>query len=131
MRRIIAEYAIIYTLGAIGYGLLELLWRGYTHWSMTVAGGLCFMIIYGMNAKRAGWGLYKKCMVGALVVTTVEFVLGCIVNIALGWRVWDYSHMPFSVMGQVCLTFCVLWFLLCLPILAVSELLQKKLFGYR
>ncbi len=131
MRKTIAEYSIIYTLGAMGYGLLETLWRGYTHWSMTIAGGLCFMLIYGINAQHGGWGLFKKCMAGTLAVTAVEFTIGCVVNIMLGWHVWDYSSMPFSVMGQVCLGFCGLWFMLCLPILAFSDLLQKKLFGYR
>ncbi len=131
MRKVIAEYAIIYTLGAMGYGLLETLWRGYTHWSMTVAGGLCFILVYGINARHERWGLFKKCIAGALAVTGVEFIIGCIVNIILGWHVWDYSGMPFSVMGQICLSFCGLWFMLCLPLLAFSQLLQKKLFGYR
>ncbi|WMJ84561.1 putative ABC transporter permease [Oscillospiraceae bacterium LTW-04] len=131
MRTTIAEYSIVYTMGAMGYGLLETLWRGYTHWSMTIAGGLCFMLIYSINARRKEWGIFKKCIAGAISVTTVEFVIGVIVNIVLGWQVWDYSDMPFSVLGQVCLSFCGLWFLLCIPMMRLSELLQRKLFGYR
>lgn len=131
LRIVIAEYSIIYTIGAMGYGLLETLWRGYTHWSMTVAGGLCLMLIYGINARYDHWGFFKKCMASAIAVTVVEFVIGCVVNLMLGWHVWDYSSMPFSLMGQVCLGFCGLWFLLCIPLLTFSALLQKKLFGYR
>lgn len=131
MRKIIAEYSMIYTAGALGYGLLEIIWRGHTHWSMTVAGGLCLMIIYAVNAYHESWGLLKKCALCALAVTVVEFVIGCIVNIILGWQVWDYSALPFSIMGQVCLGFFFLWFLLCIPVLTFSEILQKKVFGYR
>ena len=131
MRKVIAEYSIIYTLGAMGYGLLETIWRGYTHWSMTIAGGLCFMLIYNINARHDNWGVLKKSVAGALAVTAVEFTIGCIVNILFGWHVWDYSQMPFSVMGQVCLGFCGLWFLLCIPIMTFSDVLQKKVFGYR
>lgn len=131
LRKTIAEYSIIYTMGAIGYGLLEMIWRGYTHWSMTVAGGICFVLIYGINARYEDWGLFKKCIASTIAVTVVEFVIGFIVNIILGWQVWDYSGMPFSIMGQVCLGFCGLWFLLCIPMLTFSEFLQKKLFGYR
>ena len=131
MRKAIAEYAIVYTIGAIGYGIMEIVWRGYTHWSMTITGGLCLMLIYFTNASRNQWGLFKKCLICALLITSVEFMVGCVVNIMLGWQVWDYSNMPFSLMGQVCLGFCALWMLLCLPMLLFSELLQKKIFGYR
>lgn len=130
LRKTIAEYSIIYTIGAMGYGTLEIVWRGHTHWSMTITGGLCLILIYFTNANRHNWSLIQKCLTCAFEVTSVEFIVGCVVNIILGWQVWDYSSMPFSLMGQVCLGFCGLWFLLCIPMLLFSEFLQKKLFGY-
>ena len=49
-------------------------------------------------------------VVGSLcIVTPLEFVTGCIVNLWLGWNVWDYSNIPFNVMGQICLPFSALW----------------------
>lgn len=129
-RRITAEYAIIYTMGALGYGLLEILWRGYTHWSMTVTGGLCFVILYRLNAQKRHWPFWQKCAAGALAVTLVEFAVGCVVNLGLGWHVWDYSAQPFSLLGQVCLGFALLWLLLCVPIFALAELLRHRLFCY-
>ena len=36
----------IFIAGALGYCLLEILWRGYTHPSMGIAGGLCLIGIY-------------------------------------------------------------------------------------
>ena len=34
------EKIVLFSIGAMGYGLIEILWRGYTHWSMLTAGGI-------------------------------------------------------------------------------------------
>ena len=43
--------AAIFLLGALGYGAVETLWRGGTHWTMLLTGGVCFLLIY-LNATR-------------------------------------------------------------------------------
>lgn len=50
-----------------------------------------------------------QCVIGAAVITLVEFVAGLIVNVWLGWDVWDYSGAPFNIMGQICLPYSALW----------------------
>lgn len=129
MRVKIAEYAIIYTLGAIGYSALEIVWRGYTHWTMTITGGICFAAIYFINDHMHELSLLKKCAICTLIITAIEFAVGCVVNIMLGWRVWDYSGLPFSLMGQICLGFCALWFLLCIPVVWFSDFIRNWVFG--
>ena len=42
---------LIFSIGACGYGLIEILWRGYTHWSMLGAGGLSFLGLSGIACK--------------------------------------------------------------------------------
>ncbi len=61
------------------------------------------------------------------IITTLEFIVGYIVNIILKWNVWDYSNMPFNIMGQICLGFSTLWFALGIPMTKVSDFLKKKL----
>ena len=39
---------------------------------------------------------------GALIVTAYEFTVGLIVNVKLGWDIWDYSSIPFNILGQIC-----------------------------
>ena len=129
MRAKIAEFAIIYTIGAVGYCALELIWRGYSHWTMTVTGGICFLAVYLIENTMRKSSLISKCAVSALVITSAEFLVGCIVNLLLGWRVWDYSDLPFSIMGQVCLGFFFLWFLLSFPALLLSKVISEKVFG--
>ena len=127
-RRRIAEAAILYTIGSLGYCLLELSWRGYTHWSMAVTGGICFFLLYQIDARFSRRTLFWRCFAGALAVTAVELAVGCVVNLALGWGVWDYSRMPMQLWGQICLPFFLLWFLLCIPVLGVTGMLRCSLF---
>ena len=115
----------VYLGGALGYGLLELLWRGRTHWTMLLTGGACFLIIYHLNDKLAEKSLWVKCMAGAFIITALELAVGSIVNLALGWNVWDYSRLPLHFMGQICLVYSLMWFLLCIPLHALCNRIRR------
>lgn len=121
------NYGFIYALGSVGYGLVEILWRGYTHWTMALTGGTCFVLLYRTNIRMAGKKLWQKCLAGSSLITVTEFIVGCVVNLKLKWNVWDYSNLPFNVKGQICLLYSVLWFFLCIPVLMASGKLQKYL----
>ena len=121
------KYLNVFVIGAVGYALLELLWRGRTHWTMMITGGICFMIIYALS-RLERVPLAYKCAIGALSITAVEFVVGCIVNRMLGWGVWDYSDLEYNIMGQVCLLFSILWYLICIPALYLCKVLDNTLF---
>ena len=109
------EYPLTFFLGGTAYMLIEILWRGYTHWTMGICAGICFVGIYWFEQKHPQANLFLKCLFGVFFIAANEFVAGCIVNIILGWHVWDYSNMPLNLLGQVCLPFLFLWFLLCFP----------------
>lgn len=104
------EKLFIYLLGAAGYGILELLWRGYTHWTMLVVGGLCFFLIYHIFRRYSFCTIWEKALAGSMIITVVELLSGIVINVILGWEVWDYSDEFFNIMGQVCLLYSVLWF---------------------
>ena len=95
---------------------------------MAVTGGICFFLLYQIDARFSRRTLFWRCFAGALAVTAVEFAVGCVVNLALGWGVWDYSRMPMQLWGQICLPFFLLWFLLCIPVLGVTGMLRCSLF---
>ena len=103
------NYFVLFGLGAFSYGLLEVIWRGYSHWSMMIAGGLCFVAFSLISEKFSGIPLLYKCILGSLTVTATELVFGLFFNLVLGLRVWDYSDIPLNFLGQVCLLFSVLW----------------------
>ena len=103
------RYLIIFTAGSAGYGFIEILWRGRTHWSMLIAGGLCFVVFSVIEKNLKNTRLLYKCILGSISVTLVELIFGLIFNVLLDQKVWDYSRMPLNLAGQICLTFSVLW----------------------
>ena len=102
---------ILFLIGGGIYYLLEVLWRGYSHWTMFILGGLCFVIMGLLNEYKFSWNdsLIKQSIISACIITVFEFITGCIVNLWLGWHVWDYSELPCNLLGQVCLYYFLLW----------------------
>ena len=88
--------AALFLIGAFGYGAIEILWRGYTHWTMLFAGGTCFTIYYKLCEDEKNMPLFAKCFFGALIMTCVELMFGTVVNVLLNWNVWDYSNIPLN-----------------------------------
>ena len=117
----------IFLIGAAAYSALELLWRGHTHWTMSVVGGTCFVCICKLSKKMKKSVMWKKCLAGTGVITAIEFVSGLIVNKKYNLDVWDYSALPLNVMGQICLPYCGLWFLLCVPAFWLSDYINYSL----
>ncbi|WP_037372970.1 putative ABC transporter permease [Anaerovorax odorimutans] len=119
------EKGIIFFIGAIGYGIGEVCFRGYTHWSMLVTGGFCFLVLYIANIRLEHTKLWKKCILGAILITCAEFIVGCIVNLWLDWHVWNYSRYKVQFLGQICLPFSILWFIICFPVYKLSSILHN------
>ena len=81
------EYAFVYLFGGIMYGLMEVIWRGHTHWTMTLTGGTALLILYIINIKMSNCNIFLKCLIGASAITLLEFTVGVIINIILKWNV--------------------------------------------
>ncbi len=124
MNKVVRE-VFIFTFGASVYPLLEILGRGRTHWSMSIAGGLCFLSICFVNHIFTKRSKIIKCAVCALAITAIEFMIGYYANTLHHWNVWDYSAMPFNILGQVCMPFTILWFCLSLPALKIGEYIER------
>ena len=118
--------AAAFGLGTVGYPLLELLWRGHTHCTMALTGGSCALLLCETAGTRLPFPL--KCLLSAGEITAVEFAVGCLVNLKLGWEVWDYSGQPYNLLGQVCPGYAGLWLLLSAPALGGCALARKKIF---
>lgn len=108
--KLILKYLIFFILGGAIYYTLEILFRGYSHPSMFVLGGICYILI-GIINEYFPWEMYieKQIAIGVAVILVLEFVTGCIVNLWLGWNVWDYSDQFCNLLGQICLPFAILW----------------------
>ena len=107
------------------YGSIELLYRGYTHWTMLILGGLCFTVMYLLSGTALPF--MARLLFSALIISVLEFGTGYVVNIILGWQVWDYSSQPFNILGQVCPTFTFIWFLLSVPGMSLCWFLRHAI----
>ena len=114
-------------IGGVGYALIELAWRGRTHWSMMLAGGLCFVLFSEIARRYRGRSLLGKAVAAALGVTLVEWFFGVVFNVLLQMHVWDYSQVPFNFFGQICLRYTLLWGALSLVFLPVADRLNRRL----
>lgn len=119
----------LFTSGGLLYIILELAWRGWTHWSMFALGGLCFVCL-GLINEVIPWiiPLWRQVVIGACVITALEFLTGCVVNLWLGWGVWDYSQLPGNVLGQICPQFIILWLPVALAGIVLDDWLRYWLF---
>lgn len=103
-----------FLFGALGYGLVEILWRGRTHPSMLVTGGICLCAMKRICAL--GHGVIRNALKCAAFITATEFLVGVLVNGVFQMKVWDYSKEKGNILGQICPRFSAAWFLLSLPI---------------
>ena len=112
MRKLV-KFLILLSSGGLIYVLIEFLYRGRSHWSMFLVGGICFVLIGGLNNWFPwNWSILRQMGISAAIVTAVEFVSGILLNMVLNLDVWDYSNMPFNLLGQICLPFTAIWFFL-------------------
>ena len=118
---------LVFLLGGAAYGMMEILFRGYTHWTMVLTGGACILTLYLLLGWLSSLPLVLGALAGAVIVTAYEFAVGCIVNLKLGWHVWDYSSMAGNLLGQICPLFSALWLLLSVPGLLICRRLHSLL----
>ena len=68
-------------------------------------------------------------LIGAAIITSLEFLAGLVVNRLLGWNVWDYSGMPLNVLGQICVPYMLLWIPVAVAAIVTDDYLRYWMFG--
>lgn len=132
---IIMKKFISFLFGGTLYFCVEIMTRGYSHYSMFICGGLSFIFV-GMAGKFIlekstcpEMAIASIMLVGSLIITTMELVTGVIVNIIFDMRVWDYSDMYCNVLGQICPLFSGFWAMISLPCVYLDSMMRKYIFG--
>ncbi len=121
----------IFLIGCLLFPVLEIIWQGYTHYSMALAAGICMLLINKICCEKlSSTSYFFKMLISALIITLVEFIVGVVFNKLLLMEVWDYSSLPFNFLGQICLPFTAVWFVLSLPAIFLCKMIallcQKK-----
>ena len=123
--KIIKKYSLLFILGAVGYAAIEVIFRGRTHWSMMIAGGLCLILFSMVSELLSGKSILLKAALCAVGVTAIEFIFGVIFNIWLGMGVWDYSDRSFNILGQVCPAFTIIWAGIAIAFLPLADVINR------
>lgn len=130
----ITESIVLWMTGGLFYFYLEIAYRDYSHYSMIICGGLCFLIVGTIgdyilkNVKPAFKALVLIMFFGTLIITTLEFITGIIVNLKLDMGVWDYSELKYNVYGQICIGYSMIWALLSLPCVYILNIINIYIF---
>ena len=123
------KIVLLFMLGGAIYGGIEIAHRGFTHISMFLVGGLCFVLIGFIRYAIRDIPVTVQMLLSAAIITLLEFISGLIVNLAWGLEVWDYSDEPFNLMGQICLRASAIWVWLSLAGIYADDFARRKMFG--
>lgn len=118
---------IIFLIFGISYYLLEIIWRGHSHWTMILLGGLCGLLIGLINEYTPKMPVILQMTTGTIIVTLLELVTGYILNIKLRLNIWDYSNLMFNYKGQISLLFSMLWFLLSYIVIKLDDYIRNEI----
>lgn len=127
---ILLKYLILFVIDGSVYVTMELIYRGHSHISMFILGGIVGVLIGGLNNWYT-WDMSLTVQMGisAIIITCLEYLTGVIVNICLQLNVWDYSNLPLNIHGQICLYFSFVWFFVSFVAIVLDDWLRYKLFG--
>ena len=125
----LAEYLFLFWLGGSVYIEIELLYRGYTHWSMFVLAGIVFITVGWMNECIFDWytRFSWQVLIATLWATGLEYTCGVILR-HFGLQVWDYSNVPLNVDGLICVPFMFVWAMLMVVAIIVDDIIKFYFF---
>ena len=126
-KNFILKEFIIFIIFGLMYVTIELLYRGHTHYSMFIVGGICGVLIGLINDNTPDMPLLPQCVLGAVIITVIELLTGLFLNVYLGLNIWDYSNQPFNFMGQICPQFCIIWCILSILVIRIDDWLKEKI----
>ena len=115
--------ALLFVRGGGGYLAVELAWRGASHWTMFLAGGICLCVLQALAVRPVCLPLAAGA--GAAAVSGLEVCIGLACREVLHIAVWDYSAEWGNLAGLVCPRYCLYWFLLCGWVILVLRVARR------
>ena len=130
--REVIKLSLLFLMGGMIYFAIEIAFKGDSHVSMFIVGGMAFLLIGGINNYfDHDMPLAWQMLCSAVIITFLELVSGLIVNVWLELNVWDYSNIPLNFMGQICPRFFLIWYFLSLAGIFLDDFFRLRMFGER
>lgn len=131
----VKKLAVLYLIGFVSYIVIEVIWTaidcqmdgflektpwtlaGYSSIWMGFLGGFVFIILGKLNERKSfrdKLPLAVQSLIGAIIITLLEFIVGMILNVHFDLHVWDYENFPLAgyFHNQINAFHSSLWFLI-------------------
>ena len=123
------KYLTLFLIGGIAYYFIEILYWGYSHFSMIIVGGLCFILIGSIDEfSNKEIPLLLQMIISVLIIDIIELFSGIIINKLLLLDVWDYSSLRYNFLGQISLRSSIAWFFISLLAIYMDDLLRHIIY---
>lgn len=125
-KKLISKYLLLFSFGSILYMIIEILFRGYTYYTMGITGGVAFILIGMINEKLSSRNMYieLQMLIGSIIVTFIELVLGYLLLHVFNIRMWDYSDQLFNYKGYICPLFSFIWLFISLFAILADDIIR-------
>ena len=128
---------ILFTIGFSLFITIEcvfhaILGQGAYSWVVSgIMGGICLILIDQINDRWFGWDaqLLFQSLIGGIICTSVEFIVGVIDRVVLHLNMWDYSNIIFNYKGIICLPYSIAWCLLSIVAIFIGDAVRYYIFG--
>lgn len=124
------KYITMLYVGFTSYITVEVLFRGYSFWLMGIVGAICFFIIQGLN-NYISWemDILLQGIIGSIVITCFELIVGEFDKHILHMNMWDYSMMWKNFDGVICPLFSLLWVFISIFAVILGDAIDYYLLG--
>lgn len=138
------KYLVIFYIMGSTYFNMEGLWNGKANFIMFFIGSVIGLVIDALNQNDKYYFLpvWLQSCFGLIFIWFVEFVAGCYFNLGILYglhlNLWNYSnvgltifnhYIPLNLMGQICLPYGALFFLIVPLCTWLGDFIRYTLFG--
>ena len=129
MKKVILKNVVLFGVGGIGYGIIEIIYRFRTYPLMIICGGIAILILDKIN-NYISWDmdiLLQGC-IGSAIITGMEFIIGNLSLAGVLPKMWDYSNVWLNYKGIICLPFSLIWIVLSICAIMLADAINYYIF---
>ena len=129
MKKIILKNVVLFCVGGLAYGLIEVIYRQKTYPLMILCGGIAIVLLDKIN-DHISWDmdvLLQGC-IGSALITGMEFIIGNLSLAGVLPKMWDYSNVWMNYKGIICLPFSLIWIVLSICAIMLADAINYYIF---
>lgn len=129
MKKIILKNVVLFGVGGLAYGLIEVIYRQKTYPLMILCGGIAIVLLDKIN-NHISWDmdiLLQGC-IGSALITGMEFIIGNLSLAGVLPKMWDYSNVWMNYKGIICLPFSLIWIVLSICAIILADAINYYIF---